>query len=261
MKLFRPVMAALVTSLVLLGGCTGGDDGDGDTAAPGTSTAPRRSVPAKLDEAAKVFAGTSYKFTVTAGEGTFDGGFDPTGNTLATGLSASDQGTTVTVSTLVTGADHYVRVTGLPYPGFDGKTWYRLDANRLRSVASLGITDLRDPTGVQALIAAATRAEQAGERRYTGTADLTGMRTWGPVDQADIGGLRDKAKAVPFEAELDDKGRLVRLKVVVPAHGLTAENTVAAVYKDFGAKVNAAKPADGEVEDAPQEIYQLLGLV
>ena len=248
----RPVVAILVTSLVLVTGCTGDKDAK-------QSNQPARSVPGPLDASVKQFATTSYRFTVKATQGTLDGGFDPTANVLNTKLTAADQGTTVTVETLVVDADHFVKITGLPYPGFDGSVWYTLDAGRLKSLSPLGITDLRDPTGARALIGAATKAQEAGDRRYSGTVDLTALETWGPVDAADIKSMGDKAKSVPFEATLDEKGRLATLKVVLPAYGAVPEDTVTATYRDFGSDVKVARPSDG-VQEAPPEVYQLLGV-
>jgi hypothetical protein len=248
----RPVVAILVASLVLFAGCTGDKDAK-------QTNQPARSVPGPLDASVKQFATTSYRFTVKATQGTLDGGFDPAANVLNTKLTATDQGATVTVETLVVDADHYVKITGLPYPGFDGSVWYALDAGRLKSLSPLGISDLRDPTGARALIAAATKAQQAGDRRYSGTVDLTTLDTWGPVDAADIQSMREKAKSVPFEATLDEKGRLATLKVVVPAYGAVAEDTVTATYREFGGGVKIARPSDG-VQDAPEEVYQLLGV-
>jgi hypothetical protein len=72
--------------------------------------------------------------------------------------------------------------------------------------------------------------------------------------------MGEKAKNVPFEATLDERGRLETLKVVVPAYRTLPEDTVNATYREFGNAPKVARPADGVIQEAPPEVYQLLGL-
>jgi hypothetical protein len=136
-------------------------------------------------------------------------------------------------------------------PGFDGATWYRVDPARITRPGSLGLSAIKDPTGVQALIAA-THDVRRENRGYTGTVDMTRVQAWGPVNIPQVIQLGETAKRIPFEATVDDQDRLVSVKVEIP------DNPVTATYSDFGATLTTTAP-DGAAP-LPDHLYGMLGL-
>jgi hypothetical protein len=242
--------AALAASLVFVAGC----QKDGATSS-GPSSAPGVNASQELGAAATKLNSTSYKFTINAADTTFNGAADPAAKAMKMSLAASGQGISMNVELLVVSPDLYVKISGLPLPGLDTGKWLHLDSSKITSMDSLGLGDPSDPTSTQQLAKMLVTVEKTGDHAYKGTLDLTKGSALG-VGKGDLGKLGDKAKSVPFEATTDDQGRLTSLKITVPAIGSEKETVVSITFSDFGAPVNATKPAASEVQEAPEQIYQ-----
>ena len=147
------------------------------------------------------------------------------------------------------------RPTTRPRPG---KTWFRVDPSRISSTGALGISSTKDPTGIRALAATAPSSITVSGRSYRGTVDLTKVAHWGPVNTAQLAQLGPAARAVPFEASVDDQGRLATMKVAIPGSGAIPANAVTATFSDFGVKVPVDRPAGAE--PLPDTLYAMLGL-
>ena len=199
------------------------------------------------------FATTSYRFKVTANEGVYSGGIDPTRDLLDTTITISSRGASLRIDTIGVAGDYYARITGAPLPGVDG-TWYRVDTSRLRSPGALGISALKDPTGVRALVAATQAVQRTSDGAYRGTVDLTKVVRWGPVNTGQLGAA---ARAVPFDATVDAAGRLTSIAVAIPATASVRANTVTATYSDFGVELAVSRPV--AAEPLPDSLYPLLG--
>ncbi|WP_432836318.1 hypothetical protein [Dactylosporangium sp. CA-092794] len=230
-----------------MAGCTGGGPGGGG-AAPRVSV---RASPSGLAAGAGGLALSSYRFRVTANEGSYAGAIDPIADVLDASVSVSSGGNSLKIDTVSVRGAVYTRLTGLPLPGFDGGTWYRVDPARVTRPGALGLSAIKDPTGVQALVAA-THDVTRGGRKYTGTVDMTRVAAWGPVNVGQVLQLGDAARAVPFEAAVDDRDRLTALTVNIPG------DTVAATYSDFGGPVTVEEPKGAE--PLPDHLYGMLGL-
>lgn len=242
----RAVAAAgALLAVAGLAACTGGHR---DDPAPRASVRPS---PTGLAAALGAFGLGSYRFKVVADEGSYTGGIDPVADLLDASVSVSSQGASLKIDTVEVHGAAYTRLTGLPLPGFDGGTWYRLDPDKVTRPGALGLSAVKDPTGVQALVAATHDVRQDGPT-YTGTVDMTRVVAWGPVNIAQVTRLGDAAKAVPFEATVDDRDHLVAVKVSVPGH------PVEATYSDFGAPVVVEEPRGAE--PLPDHLYGMLGL-
>ncbi|WP_433216581.1 hypothetical protein ACQP00_08070 [Dactylosporangium sp. CS-047395] len=194
---------------------------------------------------------SSYRFKVTAKEGTYSGGIDPLADLLDASVAVSSSGASLTIDTREVRGTAYTRLTGLPLPGFDGQAWYKVDTAKVTKPGALGLSATKDPTGVQALIAATHDVKRDG-RKYSGTVDMTRVVAWGPVNVAQVMQLGDAAKAVPFEAGVDEQERLVGVTVKIPG------NTVEATYSDFGTALNVVEPKDAQ--PLPDHLYGMLGL-
>jgi hypothetical protein len=193
----------------------------------------------------------SYRFKVVAKEGSYTGAIDPVADLLDASVSVSSGGASLKIDTVEVRGTAYTRLTGLPLPGFDGQAWYEVDSARVTRPGALGLSAIKDPTGVQSLVAATHDVRRDG-RRYTGTVDMTRVLAWGPVNVAQVMQLGDAAKALPFEAAVDGQDRLVSLKVSIP------DNPVEATYSDFGAAVTVEEPKDAQ--PLPDHLYGMLGL-
>ncbi|MEU7874232.1 hypothetical protein [Dactylosporangium sp. NPDC049140] len=242
----RRVVALVGAALVVLGvaGCT-------HTAAPPAPAVSVKPSPSGLAAGVWHLGFSSYRFKVVAKEGSYTGGIDPLADLLDASVAVSSDGASLKIDTVEVRGSAYTRLTGLPLPGFDGQAWYRIDSSRVTRPGALGLSATKDPTGVQALIAATHDVRRDG-RKYTGTVDMTRVVAWGPVNVGQVMQLGDAARAVPFEASVDEQERLVSVKVSIP------DNPVEATYSDFGTAVSVAEPKDAQ--PLPDHLYGMLGL-
>ncbi|HET6211728.1 MAG TPA: hypothetical protein VFE14_02515 [Micromonosporaceae bacterium] len=243
---------ALATSLLFVAGCQ--KDSTTPSAGPSAAVKP---VDELIAAAAKLNT-ASYKYDMKAGEAAIKGAVDPATKSVKLSLTATTQGVSLNIDVLAIGTDFYAKIAGLPLPGLDSSKWLHLDGTKVKSLESLGVSNLSDPTSAEQLGKQFVTVERNGDRGYKGTLDLTKGVSMG-ADKDAIAKLGDKAKAVPFEATVDSQGRLATLKFTVPAVGSDKETTVDVTYSDFGASVDLAKPAAADVVEAPASIYQMLG--
>jgi hypothetical protein len=198
------------------------------------------------------FAAGSYRFKVVANEGTYGGGIDPVGDVLDASVSVKSGEQSLKIETMKTNGAAYTRLTtAQPVPGLSAGTWYRVDPQRVTRAGALGLSGIKDPTGVRALIAATHDVRQVG-RTFRGTVDMTRVAAWGPVNVGQVQQLGDAARAIPFEAAVDERERITSVKVSIPG------NTVEATYSDFGAAVSVQEPKDAA--PLPDYLYGMLGL-
>jgi hypothetical protein len=258
----RRLGAALVvlTALALAAGCTGGDGaapaGSPAGAAPGRATGPAAD---ELTAAARKTASDSYRYTVDLGPGARgEGAADPAARAASVKMVVEAEDAAISTETLAVGADHYLRFTGLDLPGLGGGKWMHLDAGKVSGGRMLGVRNAADPTGTIALTGTATSVQKTGDRGYKGSLDLTRGDVSAVVDAATLGRLAGRAKSVPFEATVDEQGRLVSFGYTLPAVGEEKAAPMTVRYSGFGAKVTLQKPAPAEVVEAPESVYALL---
>jgi hypothetical protein len=256
------VALAAVASLALLGACnsnSGSNTGSPASSAASPTPSPTPNAVEVLTASTKQFSSTTYKFTLTAPANGADvsGAVDPAKNNLTAATKISAEGVTVKFDLVALGGDYYAKLTGVPIPGVDTKKWLHLNTSKLDGPETLLLADFKDPTGAQTLIGAIVSAEKSGDRAYKGTMDLTKAKVMGATPD-DIKDLGDKAKAIPFEATLDDQGRLATLKLNLPEAGSNKADTYTFNYSDFGTTVTATKPAANQTIEAPAAAYTLL---
>jgi hypothetical protein len=256
-KIRHRAIGALLAAIALAvaAGCGTKTNGGGAGASPTPS--PTLSALEQLKASTKDLTSTSHKFSAKDSSKEVTGASDPAANAASLTAAFSEQGMKFTIDFLFYGTDRYVKITGLPLPGVDGKKWMRIDLTKIKDPSKTGPADVKDPAALKAFTDAIVTAEKTGDRTYKGTVDATKATDEGIFDKDVITGLADKAKAVPFEATLDEKGRLSTLKVSVPAFGNTKEDTINATVSDYGT-TTIAKPAAADVVDAPAAVYQIL---
>ncbi len=261
MKIGKAAVIGLITaaSLALATGCNNKSDTTAG-ASPSPSPSPSKSATPTdaFTNAASLLRGTPYKFSLKGDQGdAYEGSDDPLAGIVIGKLTVAVEAVKVTLDTQLTQNDYYIKV-GLPLPGIDPSKWYHFDPAKVKSLDAVAFGGPTDPTGLRSLVAALATAESAGDKQIKGTFDFT-KGTWGPAVDADaVKSLGDKAKSVPFEATIDDKGRLATLKVMVPAYGTTKEEVVNISYSDFGAPVKVTPPSASETAEAPETLYALI---
>jgi len=251
----------LAASVLLVAGCGDAAD-DAGTKAPATAAATTAASPTGqlTAAAAKTSAGAyTFKAMDATVEGSIEGAIDPASSVATSKLSvAIDNTTKLTIESLYVGGSYYVKVSGLPIPGIDGKKWLKADPAKISAGNPLGLGNAKDPIGLADMPASIATAQSTDGKAFTGTLDLT-KKAWGPLDDTDmIKGLGDSAKTVPFTATVDSAGHLAQLKVSVPAYGDTAASDTAVTFADFGKPVTATAPATADVIDAPASLYDML---
>jgi len=259
------VVIGLVTGLLLTtAGCTSDDDEKGGT--PAAKASRSAAVAASASSAAAVATGdlntavqeltrTSYKYTLKAGDASGGGTVDPAAkqSSLTVTIDADEDFKT---EVLLLDTELYLRISGLPLPGLDGQKWFKIDRSRIKSFTALGIQDVDDPSGVKTLAKTIATIQKTGDRSYKGTLDLTKGSTAFGLDEAAARALGDKAKAVPFEATVNEQGKLATWKMVIPAHGTEKETPFDLTYSEHGGKFPLTKPADAAAP--PDAVYDIL---
>lgn len=275
MRAFKAItVAALAASVLIAGGCSSGDKkgdkkkdrdanatasaGAGASGAPAAGSSAGAAASNDLRAAVQELTKTSYKYTMKAGDATGSGGVDPAAKQATMTVSVAAEGDDFKTEVLVLDTELYARITGLPLPGLDGKKWLRIDRTKIKSFASLGIQDINDPTGVNTLAKSIATIKKTGDRSYQGTLDLSkGSAAFG-LDEAGVRQLGEKAKAIPFEATVNDKGKLATWKMTIPAHGVDKETQYELAFTNHGEKLGLSKPAASSVANPPDAVYEML---
>ena len=263
MRVFRSLaVATAVTAVLLAAGCT--DDGPKTSSKPPGST--KSSAPSAAESAAAAAATsdlnaavqeltrTSYKFSMKAGDAASTGTVDP---------KTKQNSITVTVvefktEVLLVDPEVYARITGLPLPGVDPAKWLKIDRTKIKSFGALGIHDLNDPTGVNTLAKTIATIQKTGDRAYKGTLDLSkGSDAFG-LDAAAVRALAEKARAIPFEATVNEGNKLATWKMTIPAYGSEKETTFDLAFTEHGGSFPITKPPANQTANPPQTVYDML---
>jgi hypothetical protein len=256
------VVAFAAASLAFVAACNQSSGGSGGTPSPSPSPSPSPTLSAteQLNNSVKDFSTTPYKYklNLTAGAD-LNGSVDPTASSLSHQAKVTVTGASITFDLVVVGGQYYAKIGGVPVPGVNTSKWLHVDPTKLKNIHTLLIAEVKDPTGVQAIIRSVASAEQTGEGQFKGTLDLTkGGDNIPGVDPDDLKALGDKAKSVPFEATVDKSGHLATFKMSIPAAGSSPATDVTLAYSDFGTPVSVQKPAAAQTVEAPAAAYTFL---
>ena len=230
----------------------------------GTATLARTSPRATLIASVQEIQETSFRFKINGAGTTASGSVDVPADSAVLKANYLDEqsDTKFTMDVLVIGKDSYLkldfgdaRIPGFPPPD----KWQHLDQAKIKDADSLelDVSEDPDPGGAKDIFAAIVTAENAGDRRYEGTVDISATDA-GLLDDEVVGRLGNAAKTVPFEATLDGERRLVNLKLRIPAAPKVKAQVWEITYSDYGAAPKLRKPRAGNVQEAPSQIYELL---
>ncbi len=265
MRIFKSLTVAMVaTGVLLAAGCGSGDDSgskkDGGAASTQSSaptaaeSAAAAAATTDLNAAVQELTKTSYKYSMKAGDASGTGTMDPVAKQSSMTITVAEFKTEV----LIVDPDLFARISGLPLTGVDAKKWLRIDRTKIKSFAALGIRDVNDPTGVNTLAKTIATIQKTGDRSYKGTLDLSkGSDAFG-LDEAAVRQLAERSRAIPFEATVNDAGKLATWKMTIPAYGAEKETPFELAYSEHGGKFPVTKPAAGETANPPQLVYDML---
>lgn len=253
-------LAVLAAASLSLTAC-GGKKADDKPAAAASSAAVLAPKEALVVAAAKL---VKESFTVTGkfgSTGHVDGVVDPAAHATKATLLFSDADMPMKFESITIGADSWARTDMGPLAaalGVNNAKWYRFDSAKVAGMKAARFTAGGDDPLVAAdLIGAVTTVQRVDDSHFTGVIDLSKLTSSNLIGQDDVAKLGVKANTVPFQATLDSQGRLVGLKVDLPA-GSDVEGPIEITYSKFGQKVDIAKPAAADVVEASENILKAI---
>ena len=250
-------LALAAAFAVATAGCNTAPDSE-----PGAATSPTAAATPKDALLASV---KDLRTTPFKAQGTLSGGvavesaIDPVAKagTHTMSLSIPQIDMSLTAEQITIGSDVYAkiavknftdpRVKSLP------KGWMKVDLAKIKKPEDFTLDD-PDPANLESrLFPGLSTVERSGDRGFKGTLDLTKGTGSGIVDEETVTALKEKASAVPFEATVDDRGRISTFKILVPAVGSDEAETWQVTYSAYGTPVTVTKPAN--VVPAPDVVY------
>ncbi|WP_433534556.1 hypothetical protein ACQPZK_20510 [Micromonospora sp. CA-249363] len=189
----------------------------------------------------------------------FSGAVDPTAKNVSMTMftDIGEQGMTVNFVQL--GSAVYVRLAGEVelYSGTRMPTlpdnWMHIDASKVEEGSTLSSMVGGDPAGVNDIVKAATDVKRNGKLDFTGTFDITTS----PGTRGDLfRRFGEKAKNVPFNAKVDDHGRLTYVFINLSAIDSGFIGGITATYSDFGVPAAVEKPATDQAVEAPAVVVK-----
>ncbi|MEU7750900.1 hypothetical protein AB0B57_27735 [Micromonospora sp. NPDC049101] len=247
---------SIALAVALVGGCGTNSD---KPATPGGSAAPATS---KADPVAAVKQGMdrslagalSMQASVKAGAQsiTLSGKMDPAARAVQISGKAPEP-----IEVRMIGDAAYLKSDSLE----GKKPWMKIDLSKLKPSSTLRQSfDFKSQTG---LIGGTVSAQETGEGRYTGVADLNKAAAAASTEAGMKDGIEASAKlakdptAIPFEATLDADGRMTMLSYTIATKSL-GDLVTEMRMSDFGKPVTVEAPPAGETEAASAEMYAFL---
>jgi hypothetical protein len=250
--------AALVAAFALAG-C--GPDKPA-TKAGGTPVAITSSAPATTpaDPAAELAAAAagqakqSMRVSMTMGKTlAMSGVVDAAAGKADMVMDMSTSGRTMKIDVRRLGRNFWMRFEG-ELGGLSGHKWMHLDTATVQGGG--GLLSGGDPAQAAKTVKAMVHVQKVGDHEFTGTLDLTRAQT---VPKSALKDLGAKAKAVPFTAKTDARGRLVEMSVdmskLAPGEDLGVMTTR---YSDFGTPVTVHAPPASQVTELPKSLSGIL---
>ncbi|MDP9795274.1 hypothetical protein J2S43_003786 [Catenuloplanes nepalensis] len=108
-------------------------------------------------------------------------------------------------------------------------------------------------TGVEGLVTGVVTATRKGTATFAGTLDLTGVEPGTLLlipEEAHLAALGDRARALPFQATTDHKGRIRQFSFEVPGAGEFRPDQMTLSFEQYGTARPPSAPPAGEVGSA-----------
>ncbi|GAA3949570.1 hypothetical protein [Actinoplanes auranticolor] len=255
-------LGVLLVVGVAAGGC-GVADAVGDAApASAKPLAPRDALLKSLPDAST----GSFKFTVEGGEAPAAGEIDASKRSYRVGFRyrEPEAGFTLHSDYLVVKEQAWIKIRFTGTEGLTGlpklpKKWMLIDPAKVKDDdVPVRYDNETDPGEAGTVLRAIVAVERTSDGHFAGTTDLTQQGDAAIVDAGRLKALGEKARAVPFEATVDDQGRLTSTIVRIPAAGKVKATRYAITYTGYGATPTPAAPAADEQQPATKAAYELL---
>jgi hypothetical protein len=253
----------LVAGIAVSGGCGVADAvKNADAPASAKPLEPRDALLESLPDAST----GSFKFAVEGGEAPSAGEIDAGEQSYRVGFRYREPsaGFTLHSDYLVVKEQSWVKIRFTGTEGLTGlpklpKKWMLIDRAKIKGTdVPLGYDNETDPGDAGAVLRAIVAVEQTSAGHYAGTTDLTQQGQAEIVDAARLKALGEKAKAVPFEATVDGRGRLTSTVVKIPAAGKAKAVRYVIKYTGYGSTPTPAVPAANQQQPATKDAYELL---
>lgn len=249
---------AVATSVAFASaGCGTKPDPPAGTGSRTSSPTPAQLSPKEaLLAAVKPLTTTTFKAKANFGGGaTGEAAVDPVAKSGTQKISLAAGTVSLVAEQVTVGGQAYVKATFKNFPNAPTLPtgWMSIDLAKVKDKSDYDLSD-PDPSELAGeLFQGLGTVERSGDRGFKGTLDLTKAKKSGLVNEDTVDALKDKAAAVPFEAAVDDKGRIAQFKIMVPAVGTSAAETWDVTYSDWGTAVTVTKPASSV--PAPAAFY------
>lgn len=224
------------------------------SAKPSPTLAPKDALLAST----KSLAGTTYKFTIKGTDMTGQGAADPAAKAMTMTASGTENSASMKMDLVAIDTDVYMKLDLGAFNSQLGITpgkYLHLDATKLGANSNLPVQPGGNPLEIDGMLAGLVDVKTTDGRNFTGTMDLTKATGSSTLDADAVAKAGDKAKAVPFTAVLDDKGRMIDLKI--DGSGIDPTLSIEVSLSDFGTGVNVTKPDASQVVEAPDTVKQM----
>ena len=228
----------MLAATLALAGCGSGDGGGGG----GLLGGDKKDASVALTEATTKMQETSFKMTMDMGPlGTMTGVSDGKKKVQEFVMDVTTQGQTVNTTMRIIDGVTYMKMKmdgASTLPGFDGKTWRKIEAGAAGSPGSFDASEMTK--GLQSAVDAKWEGDVIkGSIDMSKSAESLGM------GQA---GAQFAGKLVPFEAKLDGEGRLTNYKLDMTALGTAGgASKYDITYSDYGTPVDVQAPPASEI--------------
>lgn len=258
--------AAVLVALVVFG-TTGCADRTGTTTSPsagagsGAPSASGAPVPVAPRDAllgsTKLLAATTFSAKVTYPNSVvLESTIDPATRTGTQKFTGGNERVGFVVEQLNVGGEVFLKYAFRNDPSAPKLPagWMRVDLSQMKQPDKLALT-VPDPARLDEIMPKVGAVERTAERTFTGTVDLRDVGKLGLVnDTSTMAALGDKAAAVPFEATVDDQGRIASFTIKAPASTTRPARTWNVTYSGWGTTLSITKPA---AIPAPRTLYVL----
>jgi hypothetical protein len=260
----KHVSVALTLVLAIGGLAACGDDKPATPSAGSNSStaaaAPSPSKPAPkevLTAAAESLDTTSYDFAIKQTDISGQGTLDPATKSLAVNITGKLEGTSIALSYLAVAPDLWMKAdlgaAANTQLGLNKTKWMLIDKSKVTDKSQLPVDEAGNPAiGTSDMLKSVSDVKQTDATHFTGTVDVTDAGSLLSPDADVLKKVGDKAKAVPFSATIDDKGRLTDFKT--DGASIDPALTLEISFSNFGATKPIAKPT-GAVP-APANVYK-----
>jgi len=248
MRISSRLVPLATLSLLGLVACGTDEPGASSTPTPPSATLDASVIQEALDrslESTAVITATVHSGPVDI---TISGAVDPATDTLQIAMTGP-------APVEVIGVDGMLYVQ---FEGPNGEPWMQLELDRLRPESQLrGGLDIRGQAGI---VAGIVTVEQVGPGTYEGVADLNQAAAAADESQraalTNAASTAENADSVPYEATIDDQGRLTRLFYTIET--AAGPNETELLLSNFGEPVQVEAPPADEVWEATDDMYELL---